>query len=1233
MTRIRRIIKTLTLAAVAALLPTACSDDIDLGPDGVPEGRPASIRLSWSVAAPAVATRAISDEEFSYVETLWVGIYNVNTGRRAYAHTFTCAKSITNHTLQQLDITGLTSGTFYIVAVANPDYNYGIYETEEMRRQWAADEGNAASGGNETTCPIDLLSHWLDAADTWAKFNAIATVQIEPTNISRDRKNVPMTGTYYASAADPPGGWGSITYDDIKVTIFPGSNTLGGAIHLRRQEAYVKFNLFAHEYITINPLSWRVVNIPVLSPLFEGAGNFGDTSCGLLGRSDKTYADGNYAQGLTNVQFSDFAAGKATDAAGSAATYRDAATYGNNKAGDAIPLSGSSFDFYLYGNKRTGTATTYAAREEEYKVPDAAADAADAAASPAAATVTNSGIYKSLVTPDEYAAYVTDKTRYPANNRAAYVVFTTEVNYWYDTADKTADGHPTYAPVDPTVASADDGNRYIHRSALGTFTVHLGYCEGDDDATRATDFNVRRNYSYTYNVFINGVDKIRVEAIPDGSEVLPGVEGSVSDLANETFLLDGHYATMNIELLNSERVDMNYNIRAFDKDGQKWEYSTHDTDSPVRRLTADDYYYKPADNPQYPDTWHNDQLYPADIIDGGYCHYYDWIEFLPTIEKDKLSPYRGAASTPVTPWSLAMLGDPAHYPGLNADGTPDAMPDTTQAGLGTDSDAYKKWANTLHYYTVFVNEYVYYWDGRQPILNDRGAIAAADGSTRWHYFTDKPTRLVWLINNADRDESVDKESTYLVAKYLFSQKSIETYYSTVEKTADRTNISPSAIGLERDNENFGIDLRWGYSYRQTQYPTSGYDNSNGRYNMWRAFNYSQRDINNVADAAIPTTVAKTWADILDYDGNYLQQEYIDGKNVYVPKLRRTGDKTTGDANSSITPNSTNVISAMEACMSRNRDINGDGKIDASELRWYLPAMRMYLRIIIGSEAIGNPLWDFSQDEVRSGISNNVYWGNAHVVSSNYQMLWAEEGMSITTQGSKMFGSDGYPWQLRCVRNLGLSVNTVSRNETVRPAYDFDKNISDDGEERWIFTMTYYDALCDREPTLTEIGEHIVGDSRNRTSYQFEIGRKGTDLFLSKGNTARDGTTLKYSDTDAGIQQAIDDGICEKVYGNGWRVPNFQELALMMLLQNNSDSAGVYLPLYDIGMYGASVAKYNYLSCTKEKYRTPTPHFLGCMFTSTHNSGNEGAYNGTAGAGTSTSGYTQVVRCVRDILIE
>ena len=114
---------------------------------------------------------------------------------------------------------------------------------------------------------------------------------------------------------------------------------------------------------------------------------------------------------------------------------------------------------------------------------------------------------------------------------------------------------------------------------------------------------------------------------------------------------------------------------------------------------------------------------------------------------------------------------------------------------------------------------------------------------------------------------------------------------------------------------------------------------------------------------------------------------------------------------------------MYQCLSRNRDLNGDGTISEDEVRWYLPAFRQYLYVWFGKKVLPT--------DISFNRTNYVSSSNA-----GYRVWWALEGTSISSWSS-FIGETANPMTVvRCVRNLGTStdgnVSSVSSwNQTER----------------------------------------------------------------------------------------------------------------------------------------------------------------------------------------------------------
>lgn len=105
--------------------------------------------------------------------------------------------------------------------------------------------------------------------------------------------------------------------------------------------------------------------------------------------------------------------------------------------------------------------------------------------------------------------------------------------------------------------------------------------------------------------------------------------------------------------------------------------------------------------------------------------------------------------------------------------------------------------------------------------------------------------------------------------------------------------------------------------------------------------------------------------------------------------------------------------AYAACMSRNRDENGNGVIDKNEMKWYLPAIYQYMDIWMGTFGLPNgfALYQGSGEQHHFQASNEKY------------ILWAEEGSSFGNNND-----NGQNRSIRCIRNLGMNDEQMAKGD-------------------------------------------------------------------------------------------------------------------------------------------------------------------------------------------------------------
>ena len=713
----------------------------------------------------------------------------------------------------------------------------------------------------------------------------------------------------------------------------------------------------------------------------------------------------------------------------------------------------------------------------------------------------NTGVYSSLC-PKATPQVAT------LNNFAGYVEINAKLTYT----------NPAGNPNNPTIP--DQTFPTINsREVYAKYIVHLGYIGGN-----ANDFNSLRNSIYTYRVKIKSATEIIVEAFKQG-ENQPGAEGTVIDVTNQMFNLDAHYAAFNIELTAENLRDFSFSIVAGD-----------------HRFSVDK-----AGN----DT--GSTKIPTSTTDADY-QYYSWIEMMPTNSTDAnvLAAYPG-------------IGSPKLYK-LN-----DIRKNYKEDGTGL----------TAGYYTVFVNEYTYEGETTGAVGNQTGG--------KWRDYVNQPNRMAYL--NVAQATSADGLSRYFRSKYAVSQRSIQTYYNTADNPAN-------AIGVEHINETFGMDMRWPTTGVALADGTDDYPDvpnttiadggvlspDNGRYNVWIASGGG----NIITDASQSWTTAGAWTTYVQC-GNANNSttgvanavKRIDNNNQRVPnneKLPKTwpvpmpvllsaGDFSgaTQSATASINTydpqtdaDEAQVIHAMHACMNRNRDLNGNGVIDANELRWYLPASGKYARVIMGRNALSTPIMDYDNNTELTYAPSSGNNGRLSLATSDGKTVWAVEGMSMSNFGQYHVPS----WSVRCIRNLGVNLSEVTSDPTddpIDPAYSVQKGTGDYSTGAVVKNKHYYGTSL-RDYSEDPLPLHKTNSPYNKIGrYGFEVALRGnavtngalvqqsteaTASYTSANGTTADGNPSPTSYTSY-INNATSCADLNNYSGRrGWRAPNQKELIIM-----------------------------------------------------------------------------------------
>lgn len=671
------------------------------------------------------------------------------------------------------------------------------------------------------------------------------------------------------------------------------------------------------------------------------------------------------------------------------------------------------------------------------------------------------------------------------------------------------------------------------------YTIHLGdFGESGETNRNYGDFSVMRNYSYTYSVSVVDVNKIIVEAQRTGGDYQNGAEGSVYDQSSTeySYNLDAHY----------EQVYLEYNLSSIANSlgqGLKGE----DLDNAIAnqliliiQSEAMDYTHEEAENEPYTTRNKRGTLSPykiyadavrnsknpneakAAVLDGAGTGVepikgfdYKWIEFLPQTDENTLSAYPGISSWAME--SLDGLKNSQFYAG--ATGTSSMLDvydvivemgkaikqiyngETPSSSKITISTSN---GNRVARFTAFVNEYYYL---RHPLTGAK--------TTMWSVMTNKIPREMIIAMSTDTSE--DGNSSYSKIHSYISQLSMETFYN------DRAT-SLNAFGMETYNETPLYDFG-------TPRSTSNLSDTDGRENQ---------------KTLIGALSSPYW-------------------NIYISSTNNgwTSSVGTERAAHKLT-NAYSEQAAYSACMSRNRDLNGNGRIDENEIRWYLASLNEYIRMGIGNNALSSAQLFFGdKDNLSNYPSGDIKNGSLYYTSSEAgkRVYWAIEKGSYGAVGSYY---DGSSLPIRCIRDLpatGTSTDVSSIDGVQSDAtYKYYANLS---PKLLVFKDRLVSSLY-RQRVSGSLLAHNEDDDANSfyngifvasgfLSNTYQLG----DIIGYKGTVTWWDNNRRQTYTNDGTMTNPCSSYTEGGYTN-WRVPNLVELSAMnaagLLTHTGSDVA-------------------------------------------------------------------------------
>lgn len=375
------------------------------------------------------------------------------------------------------------------------------------------------------------------------------------------------------------------------------------------------------------------------------------------------------------------------------------------------------------------------------------------------------------------------------------------------------------------------------------------------------------------------------------------------------------------------------------------------------------------------------------------------------------------------------------------------------------------------YTTAFIDEYFY---------EDKD----------WTTFVNTENRL--LVLNPEAQVSADGNTT-LYPDYIFSiaQRSIKTTYVL--------DSGLNAFGIETWNETG--KTKFTSADHKTSYGNASFQ-QNANTNQDSNF-YLDYDALTFGNGWENTHKLLTEATVADWtQGAWLNENSLSTMGYLGAVSDNTKESHVFYSSGEGVAASTGVY-GFNACLTRNRDENNDGKISDGELKWYLPAMEQYHNLWLGIEYLTDDTQLFDPT-LLSGSYVNSEQNFFSSSTWDARLLWAAEGCSY----GKIEDNTTYAEQsIRCVRNL--------KTYNAEPA-----RLSSNDEAQSVISVNA-SPLTLRATTMT--GEYAAGHTErsddNRVPAAFEVALVdlGEDVPVEPVYVPEKTTTWMYPGSDISVK--------------------------------------------------------------------------------------------------------------------
>ncbi|WP_308762314.1 hypothetical protein [uncultured Bacteroides sp.] len=641
---------------------------------------------------------------------------------------------------------------------------------------------------------------------------------------------------------------------------------------------------------------------------------------------------------------------------------------------------------------------------------------------------------------------------------------------------------------------------YVNVSAR--YTIHLGEtgtASNRNDEEYVNNYMVKRNTHYTYTITLTGINSYQAEVESD-QEKRPGMEGDVIIAGDQVKAIDSHFARTRIKFTREALEEgLSWIVQTpFDK-GMKLYDSDENSIKDYKWIlfAVNKEFGLDKDGTNSPNNSNMVKFPGYDAYDGG-------ASTLTPQTNASNDEGNGTADANGTKWINRMSSDAYYYQYKKDHLSDDAcLRDVNQLINHLKAQALREDDNTdntifefdengkeVVYVTAFVDEYMYNYN---PLEEEYKAPEVA---------IDNNHLLLWkkVVNGSERmmhicvkgaQYSPDGDTSWSNSVVTFRQTPIYSMY-------DASKVE-SAWGTESILETGPLAATTSHT------PSYTLTMNNGRKNTL-AFFVNQ-------DGATNRT---KWTDVLSRDA-----EDVEG-----------GEHELNG----------NYLNTWYACMTRNRDLDGDNVIDPEEVRWCLASIDELTDLWIGENALPQTAKLYKGDG-----SYMEHMASSSGAEDTPWIIWAEEGASRGQYNDGSYNKSNYTY--RCIRYLGISLDNVDATPTDYVQVTLaTPEVSSYGESYRIDVSRLSNAAKrDLQDSGCELPKHYERgtDYLNMPYTAFEV------LTQPQGQ----GNVSRYWNND--YENMINSGGVSKLCPEGYRIPNQRELLLMLTSLSSIEWKGSY----------------------------------------------------------------------------